>query len=189
MTELETLQRAKMYMEKLANGIDPITDTPVSEGDAVNNVRLSRCFFYVCGVLDRAMDQERNAQRKEMQKNRVAFHMTMQELSRIRPLEGNVYISSLVNHINSFVDENTMKKLTVPGVTAWLMELGLLEVLESGTGRKPTPRGENLGIFTEHRTGPRGDYQAVLYTPAAQQFILDNLSATMDQTKPTQLSI
>lgn len=47
MTELETLQRAQMYMEKLANGINPIDGSIVPEGDVVNNVRLSRCFFYV----------------------------------------------------------------------------------------------------------------------------------------------
>ena len=47
MTDLETIKRAKLYMEKLANGIDPITDKEAPEDDIINNVRLSRCFFYV----------------------------------------------------------------------------------------------------------------------------------------------
>ena len=50
MTELEIMQRAKTYMEKLANGIDPITDREVPEEDIIQNVRLSRCFFYVADV-------------------------------------------------------------------------------------------------------------------------------------------
>ena len=29
MTELETLQRAKLYMDKLAQGIDPITNLEI----------------------------------------------------------------------------------------------------------------------------------------------------------------
>ena len=33
MTELETLERAKMYMEKLANGINPIDDTVIPDED------------------------------------------------------------------------------------------------------------------------------------------------------------
>lgn len=181
MTELETMRRARMYMEKLANGIDPITDTPVPDGDVVNQVRLSRCFFYVCGVLDKAMEREEKEERRMEQRNRRPFHLTVEELSRIHPLEGNVYISTLVNHINSFVDESAMKKLTIPGVTAWLMELELLEERPGSSGRKPTPRGESLGILTEQRTGLRGDYLAVLYTPAAQQFILDNLPAVMER--------
>ena len=47
MTELETMQRAKMYLDKLAKGIDPITDQEVPEDSLLNNVRLARCFFYV----------------------------------------------------------------------------------------------------------------------------------------------
>ncbi len=48
-TELETMKHAKEYIDKLANGIDPFTDKPVSDGDIINNVKLSRCFFYISG--------------------------------------------------------------------------------------------------------------------------------------------
>lgn len=44
MTELEKMQRAKMYIDKLANGINPIDDAAAPENDVINNVRLSRCF-------------------------------------------------------------------------------------------------------------------------------------------------
>ena len=56
MTELETLERAKMYMEKLANGMNPIDGSMIPDEDVVNNVRLSRCFFYVADVLRRVID-------------------------------------------------------------------------------------------------------------------------------------
>ena len=42
MTELEKIERAKMYMDKLANGINPIDDTMAPDDDLINNVRLSR---------------------------------------------------------------------------------------------------------------------------------------------------
>ena len=47
MTELEKVAYAKTFVDKLANGINPIDDQPVAENDVINNVRLSRCFFYV----------------------------------------------------------------------------------------------------------------------------------------------
>ena len=47
MTELEKLHKAKLYMDKLANGTDPITGADLPDDTALNNVRLSRCFFYV----------------------------------------------------------------------------------------------------------------------------------------------
>ena len=51
MTELEKIERAKLYMDKLANGINPIDDTMAPDEDIINNVRLSRCFFYVSDIL------------------------------------------------------------------------------------------------------------------------------------------
>lgn len=41
MTELEILQRAKMYMDKLAQGVDPITDREMEDDTVLNNVRLT----------------------------------------------------------------------------------------------------------------------------------------------------
>lgn len=38
MTELEILERAKMYMEKLANGINPLDGAIIPDEDVVNNV-------------------------------------------------------------------------------------------------------------------------------------------------------
>ena len=51
MTELEKIVYAKSFIDKLANGINPLDDTLIPDGDVVNNVRLSRCFFYVSSIL------------------------------------------------------------------------------------------------------------------------------------------
>ena len=45
MTELEIMQRAKAYIDQLANGINPIDGTSVADSDVINNVRISRCLF------------------------------------------------------------------------------------------------------------------------------------------------
>lgn len=56
MTELETMQRAKMYIDKLAKGINPLDDSIVPEDGIINNVRLSRCLFYVSDVLRQVIE-------------------------------------------------------------------------------------------------------------------------------------
>ena len=56
MTELEKIERARMYIDKLANGINPIDDTVVPDGDIINNVRLSRCLFFVSDVLRQVIE-------------------------------------------------------------------------------------------------------------------------------------
>ena len=56
MMELEYMQRAKMYMDKLALRIDPITDRPLPGDTALNQVRLFQCFAYVSDVLGRVIE-------------------------------------------------------------------------------------------------------------------------------------
>lgn len=51
MTEQEKLQRAKDCIDSLANGLNPLDGTPVPEQDIVNNVKISRCLFFVSNVL------------------------------------------------------------------------------------------------------------------------------------------
>lgn len=41
---------------QLANGIDPFSDKPVPDGDIINNVKLSRCFFYISGILEKVIE-------------------------------------------------------------------------------------------------------------------------------------
>ena len=51
MSEKEAILRAKMYIDKLANGIDPVTDKKIPDDEVVNNVKISRCLFYVSSIL------------------------------------------------------------------------------------------------------------------------------------------
>lgn len=51
-------------------------------------------------------------------------------------------------------------------------------MLPNGKHRKtPTSQGNDIGIFTEERTGQYGTYIAVLFSPQAQEFIYDNIGA------------
>lgn len=43
MTDLEIMQRAKMYLDRLAQGIDPISGQEMPEDTILNQARLARC--------------------------------------------------------------------------------------------------------------------------------------------------
>lgn len=43
MTELEKIERAKMYMDKLANGINPIDGTMAPDDDLISNYAGEGC--------------------------------------------------------------------------------------------------------------------------------------------------
>ena len=55
MTELDMIRRARMYMEKLSHGINPLDGTPVADGDLIRNGRMLRCFAFVAEVLDKVV--------------------------------------------------------------------------------------------------------------------------------------
>ena len=57
MTELEKTKYAKSYVEQLANGVNPLTGSPIPEGDLLNNVRISRCLFYVADILRQVIEK------------------------------------------------------------------------------------------------------------------------------------
>ena len=45
MIDVEKLNSAKAWIEKLANGINPLNDELVKDDDLINNVHISRCLF------------------------------------------------------------------------------------------------------------------------------------------------
>jgi hypothetical protein len=51
MTEMEIMQHAKDYLDKLAKGVDPLTGREVPENDIINNVRVNvnvECVAFRC---------------------------------------------------------------------------------------------------------------------------------------------
>ena len=179
MTELETMQRAKMYLDKLAKGIDPITDQEVPEDSLLNNVRLARCFFYVSDVLEQVIA---NGGVIGSKPRLTPFTISAEQLARVEISREPVRVTQLVDMISAAVGDPQMKKLNTTVITNWLQEKGFLEKQTDPNGktrRVPTYNGLMLGISTAIRQGQYGDYQAVYYNAEAQRFILDNLDAML----------
>ena len=63
MTELEKIEYAKSFIDKLAIGINPTDGTLIPQEDVVNNPRLSKCFLYVSDLLSQII-RERNVNKE-----------------------------------------------------------------------------------------------------------------------------
>ena len=177
MTDLETMQRAKMYMDKLARGIDPVTNQELPEDSALNQVRLARCFLYVSDVLEQVIANGGVVGAKPKQK-RLPFAATMEQLAGIPVSEEPVVITQLVDRINEALNNPQMKKLSTTTITNWLLEKGFMEKQAGPDGksrRVPAANGNRIGLSVQTRQGMYGDYLAVYYSKEAQQFIIDNL--------------
>ncbi len=172
-TELDKLKRAKEYMHKLAEGIDPITDTKLPADTVLNNDRLSRCFAYVADVLQKAIDS--GGRTSGWQK---PFSVTADELKKVALANEPVSISVFVKAVNDAAGDAGRKKLTHTTLTKWLVDEGFLRVVQDGdnkTHKELTEKSAGIGMSSEVRDGQSGAYTIILYNRQAQQFLLDNL--------------
>lgn len=175
MTELETMQRAKMYLDKLARGIDPITGQEIGDDSVLNNVRISRCLFYVSGILDQVIANGGQVGKKPP---KVGFAITREQLSRFPLSAQPLRISEFVEVLWRCADDPQMRKPGTTLFTDWLLEKELMrkEVGPDGKNRRvPTAAGMSVGLMVETRMGQYGEYTAVCYSEAAQRFLLDHL--------------
>lgn len=123
MTELETMQRAKQYIHKLANGIDPLTDRPLPHDTVLHQVRISRCFFYVETLIDRAIEQESHPA-KVRKKELPPFSLTPEQKQQVLLVHNPIPISQFVQAANAVADLDHMQKLKATDLTAWLVRKG-----------------------------------------------------------------
>lgn len=179
---LELLKHAKDYIEKMANGINPLTGDSIPDSELINNIRISRCLFYVNSVLDEVLRND-GVQNKKTKK--IPFNLTKDEVNKYKYQHEDLPISKVVQGINELKQNEDMSNLKITDVSKWLISIGLLEEYEVNSKRRkrPTENGKNLGIYLEHRIGKYGEYYAVLYKREAQEFIIDNFSSLMDFIK------
>lgn len=181
MNDLEVMIRAQQYVESLANGVDPLSGQSLPESDIVNNVRISRCLFYVSDVLKKVIDNGGEVQREKLKKSaRADFALTTEQAAALKPQDDCIFLSKVAGMINAQIDEYTMKKLKSSTINEWLTQAGLLtEVIVNGKTRKnPTTAGEEIGITLYNYRTPTGIMvKSCVYDPQAQQFIFDNIDA------------
>lgn len=184
MTELETMQRAKMYIDKMAQGINPINDEPANENDVINNVRISRCLFYVSDILRQVIDNggQISTKTKTPRSKKLPFYVSEEALDGFEFSPKPIPVSEIAARLSALVDENTYQKMNYKKIRDWLVNLEMLTeaVLPNGKNTLlPTEAGISSGILTEVRNGRTGSYTVVVYTLEAQQFIIDNLEAIL----------
>lgn len=185
MTELEIMQRAKIYIDKMANGIDPITDREAAETDVINNVRVSRCLFYVSDILRQVIENGGAVTKPKSKKE--PFRLTDEQLAGFRYSETPISISEITKRFNELSDGEGRVQLKHTQLSAWLLEIGALRTVsrpDGKTAKEPTPHGLDLGISAEQRTGQYGTYTVVVYNEAAQRFLVDHLTAILEASEP-----
>ncbi|MCI6373532.1 MAG: hypothetical protein SOX22_01170 [Bacteroidaceae bacterium] len=174
MIDVEKLNSAKAWIEKLANGINPLNDELVKDDDLINNVHISRCLFYVSELLG-----EINIETSVERRSRKPFFLSKNDAVNI-PISIPNGIANFVRLVNGYIPEG-MKPLSAGQTIKWLRNEGLMKEVQKEDGHKtnlPTEKGNSIGITTEVQRNPEGiDYQRVVYSVDAQRFMLNNIEA------------
>ena len=180
MTELEKIKYAKTFIDKLADGINPLDDTPLREEDAANNVRLSRCFFYVSDILRQVIENGGVGKKQYIKKE--AFEISPERLSMFSFSDKPIPISEVAKRLNALKENECMKNISHRDFTSWLIYTGFLTEQARVDGKMhkmPTAQGEAIGITVEMRTSQSGTYLVTVYSREAQGFLIDNLEAVI----------
>ncbi len=175
---LEVLKRAQDYIEKMANGINPITGDTISDTDTLNDAKIIRCLFYVNDILKECVVKET----KKVKRNSVPFNLTQEQIAMVELYDNPVSISRIVQRINEVLETDEVKKLKVSEICDWLISLGFLEKVEYKgiMYKRPTELGNKMGMYVEHQVTPFREYDIVLYKNEMQKFIMDNFENLLE---------
>lgn len=170
--EIEKLQQAKMFIEYLANGVDPVDNMDIDE-DTFRNEQIIDCLKFISDVL------ENNIKKKK--RGRKAVYITDKQRSQLQ-VHDNCKVSEIANEINRVIDENDTRKFQASWINDWLEENGYLCRNADGI-RVSTKIGEKLGItskFIDSDGDNRRSYYINYYSSDVQTYIFEHLDEILD---------
>ena len=172
--EQEKLIKAREILLKIANGINPLTGEEVEPDNFVADPRLSRCFFYVAGELQKTWEQKKGRKSSTLTK----FMITPEEKNRVILPADKIGVNQFARCINTVIDLNRSKKLTGMELNKQLKKMGILGEKEIEGDRKRTiitDKSKDYGIESEQRNYDGTEYEKIVFNDLGKKFLLDNL--------------
>lgn len=175
MTELEKMMRARDYIKKLADGVDPLTGDELPEDCTYNNVRLSRCMFYVAEVLGEVIANGGEVGSR-VRRQKVQYIPRQEDITILKPHTESMAITKFIDFLQEQLGAERGKISREPIIT-WLVKNNLLREVQSEKGirRYASENGMAIGIQNVDMLGKQGNYTAVYYNTKAQQIIIEAL--------------
>lgn len=198
MDRAELVERAKMYLQMLSNGVHPVTGASVPGDSAFVDPKVKRCFSFITEVLDEYIELKEKVEQLERNKDKntivvaqkQAFSITPEQCDGIRLSKEPVSVLSFMKNINAAIDTNTTEKLSYTRVNKWLVNRGLVttqkvQTVTSKTVYKPSDVAEKIGITEDTVVDPKsGEVKTqIKLGESAQLFIIENLEDIIQTTK------
>ncbi len=99
--ETERLQRAKMFMDYLANGVDPVSNTDAN-ANTLHNEQVISCFRFVSDVLARSIYETDNSAKH----GNADFFIIEEQCAELNIYPYHCKVSELASEINRVTENN-----------------------------------------------------------------------------------
>ena len=172
--DLVKLATAIKYVERIADGCNPVNNLPLEENDVLNNPNIIRCMYFIKEILEEVRYNDGIVTGKREKEPALPFPTEILDKFIYRE---DMSITHVLNQIYEPVADKNVKKVSVTKVTTTLKEEGyLLDELntESGKNRKiPSEKGKELGIYIVAREYNGRMYESVTYNQNAQEYVVE----------------
>jgi len=179
--DMKKLETAILYLQRIADGHNPVNNMPADDDAVLNNPNVIRCMYFVKEILEEVKRNNGYIGKKARKIDKPNF--PLEALSSFMYKEDKS-ISKLVAQMNELIDENVYQKLSYKPIVQWLKQNGFLTEEFSQELNKictmPTEKGSQLGIRSERKTSFKGvDYMIILYGRQAQEYIVKNMETIL----------
>ena len=190
MKKTELVERSKMYLKLLINGIHPVTGEQIPTDSALLGDKVRNCFSFISGILDEYVELTEKVEKLEKEKEantiivmkKQVFSISHEQCQDIKLSKEPISLYSLVKNINSVINTESMEKMTSTVINKWLLSRGLLTASKvpttvNKTVFSPSELASKIGIKTESvinkATGEVNPQ--IKFSESAQLFIIENI--------------
>lgn len=177
-SDLEKLMESKNVIQKLANGINPLNETPIETSCFLNDPQIIRPLFYLSNYITNEIDNK-----SKPRKRPTRFYITEEQISAIELPSGKIGVNNFARAVNAVIDPNQSKKLNGLMINRKLKLLGILSETIDEDGKKRTTtndRSEGYGIESLTKLYNGQEYQQVVFNEDGKEFLLKNIVDIMN---------
>lgn len=195
MEKTELIERAKMYLKMLSDGIHPVTGKQIPEDSVFIDPKVKNCFDFIAKTLDEYIVLSEKVDKLEKSKEIIVlqkkqdFSITQEQCDEIKLSKEPITILSFMKSINSVIDVETTEKMTSTRINKWLIKRGFIDMskvptLVNKTVYKPTDLAIKMGIIEEEWVDKKsGEMKSqIKLGEGAQLFIIENMNEIIKTT-------
>lgn len=178
-TEFEKIEKAKMVLYKIANGVNPLNGEQIEKGSFLDDGKIIRCFYFVTEILDNVINGVYSSSRT----GQTNFYITAEQKKRVEFPQGKIGVNEFSKCINSCIDLSRSKRLTGTELNKRLKKMGILSEEGMGDGKTRTVvngKSAEYGFETERKSYNGIEYDKVVINDKGKKYLLENIESIME---------